>query len=224
MIRKKHIPIITFTALAIVLIGIGSYYYYIYFGIPRCPVCGMMITPEMMENFIILNLKTNQRIYVCCPGCALRLVAVYPDLRIEMLDSWYGKAAPSIKIEIRNGTVASVMPESTRILLGGRITGSCAHNRIAINETSVKLLLERGWNPNNPLTVFKTSLPEGTPVPTIVMALPGLKERGVEYIPPSPLFLGSIIIIGILILIISIVLWRRIPSIMPSESTEVTKK
>lgn len=222
MIKRKHIPIILFTAVAIALIGVGSYYYYIYFGILRCPACGMMITSEMMENFITMDLRTNQKIYVCCPGCALRLVAAYSDLRIEMLDSWYGRAAPTIKIEIKNGTLANVMPETTRMLLGGRITGSCTHNRIAINETSIGLLLEKGWNPYNPLTVFKTTLPEGTPVLTIAKALPGLKERGIEYKPPSSLFLGSIIIIGIAILITSIILWRKMVRSLPSN--EVVKK
>lgn len=212
---KKYIPVITFVAIAVVLIGVGSYYYYIYYGIPRCPVCGMLITPEMMENFIVIDVTTNQRLYVCCPGCALRLVAAYPNLHIEMLDSWYGKAAPKIVIEIRNGSVVSVTPESARILLGGKITGSCSHNRIAINETSIALLLKNGWNPDNPLTVFKTTLPEGTPVPTIHAALPGLKEKGIAYVPPSPLFLGSIIIAGIVVLIIAALSWRRITKITP---------
>lgn len=212
---KKYLPIIAFLAVAAVLIGIGSYYYYVYYGIPRCPVCGMLITPEMMENFAITDVSTNQRLYVCCPGCALRLVAAYPNLHIEMLDSWYGKAAPKIVIEIRNGSVVSVTPESARILLGGKITGSCSHNRIAINETSAALLLKNGWNPNNPLTVFKTALPEGTPVVTVQAALPGLKEKGIAYVPPSPVFLGSIIIAGIVVLIMAALSWRRMTRTAP---------
>ncbi|MEM2743194.1 MAG: hypothetical protein QXF54_04265 [Candidatus Methanomethylicaceae archaeon] len=222
---KKYIPVITFIAISIVLIGIGSYYYYIYYGVPRCPVCGMLITPEMMENFVIIDTTTNQKIYVCCPGCALRLVAAYPNLHMEMLDSWYGKTAPKIIIEIRNGSVISVTPETARILLGGKITGSCSHNRIAINETSVNLLLKNGWNPNNPLSVYKTTLPEGTPVVTAQAALPGLKEKGIAYVPPSPLFLGSIIIAGIIVLIIAIVTWRKIIKITPKTTEkEITPK
>lgn len=207
---KRYIPAIAFTVVAIAFIVVGAYYYYVYYGVPRCPACGMLITAEMMENFYIVDVGTGQRLYACCPGCMLRLVAKWPDLHIEALDSWYGKAASKIIIEIRNGTVVSVIPESTRLLLGARITKSCSHNRIAINETSVGLLLEKGYNPNNPVTVFKTQLPEGTPVVTIGAALPGLKEMGIAYTPPPLLLIIGIVIVGIAILVVSIIAWRKV--------------
>lgn len=216
---KKCIPAIAFTVVALAFIVVGAYYYYVYYGVPRCPACGMLITTEMMENFYVVDADTGQRLYACCPGCMLRLVAKWPNLRIEALDSWYGKAAPKIIIEIRNGTVISVTPESARLLLGAKITKSCSHNRIAINETSARLLLEKGYNPNNPVTVFKTQLPEGTPVVTVSAALPGLKDMGIAYTPPSLLLLIGIVIVGVAILAISIIAWKKATKLVAKSSS-----
>ncbi|MEM3365115.1 MAG: hypothetical protein QXM93_01705 [Candidatus Methanomethyliaceae archaeon] len=199
-----------FVVVALVLIGTGGYYYYTYYGTPRCEACGMIITPEMDANIKMIDLNTNQRVWTCCPGCMLRSVAAHPNVHIEALDSWYGTAAPKIVIEIRNGEVVSVSPETARILLGSKIVKSCANNRIAINETSAALLLQNGWNPNNPLAVFKNPLPEGTPVLTVTQALPGLKQMGIQYVPPSAAFLGSIVVIGIVVLLIGIFAWKKL--------------
>ena len=220
---KEKLVFVIFIVIAIAMIGIGGYYYYTYYGVPRCPACGMIITPEMDANYKVIDVTTNQRIYTCCPGCMLRLVAAYPNLHIEALDSWYGTAAPKIIIEIRNGSVISVDPPTTRLLLGAAITNSCSSNRIAINETSVELLLKYGYNDKNPLTVFKTQLPANTPVRTIEQALPGLKAKGIAYVPPSMAFIASIIIIGIIILIIGIFTYKKLVKPMSKPTTPSTK-
>ncbi|MCX8182421.1 MAG: hypothetical protein N3D12_04825 [Candidatus Methanomethyliaceae archaeon] len=208
--KGKYIIVGVFVAVALLLIGTGGYYYYNYYGTPRCEACGMIITSEMDANIKIIDLNTNQRVWTCCPGCMLRSVAAHPNIHIEALDSWYGTSAPKIVIEIRNGEVVSANPETARILLGSKVVKSCANNRIAINETSAALLLKNGWNPNNPLAVFKNTVPEGTPVLTVAQSLPGLKQMGIQYVPPSAAFLGGIVVIGVLVLLMGILAWKKL--------------
>ena len=208
--KGRYIMVGVFVVVALLLIGTGSYYYYTYYGTPRCEACGMIITPEMDANIKMIDLDTNQRVWTCCPGCMLRSVVAHPNVHIEALDSWYGTSAPKIVIEIRNGSVVSVTPDTARILLGSKVVKSCANNRIAINETSAALLLQYGWNRDNPLAVFKNELPQGTPVLTVAQALPGLKQMGIQYVPPSAAFLGSIVVIGVVVLIIGILAWKKL--------------
>ncbi len=228
--RGRYLTAGVFIVVAALLIGTGGYYYYTYYGTPRCEACGMLITPEMDANIKIIDLSTNQRVWTCCPGCMLRSVVSHPNIHIEALDSWYGTVAPKIVIEIRNSEVVSVTPDTARILLGSKIVKSCANNRIAINETSAALLLQNGWNPNNPLVVFKNQIPEGTPVLTVAQALPGLKQMGIQYVPPSVAFLGSIVVIGVVVLIIGILAWKKLtappakPTQAPSAPTETKKE
>jgi hypothetical protein len=208
--KGRYIMVGVFVVVALLLIGTGGYYYYTYYGTPRCEACGMIITPEMDANIKMIDLDTNQRVWTCCPGCMLRSVVAHPNVHIEALDSWYGTSAPKIVIEIRNGSVVSVTPDTARILLGSKVVKSCANNRIAINETSAALLLQYGWNRDNPLAVFKNELPQGTPVLTVAQALPGLKQIGIQYVPPSAAFLGSIVVIGVVVLIIGILAWKKL--------------
>ncbi|NHV60780.1 MAG: hypothetical protein HA492_05230 [Candidatus Verstraetearchaeota archaeon] len=213
--KGRYIMVGVFVVVALLLIGTGSYYYYTYYGTPRCEACGMIITPEMDANIKMIDLDTNQRVWTCCPGCMLRSVVAHPNVHIEALDSWYGTSAPKIVIEIRNGSVVSVTPDTARILLGSKVVKSCANNRIAINETSAALLLQYGWNRDNPLAVFKNELPQGTPVLTVAQALPGLKQMGIQYVPPSAAFLGSIVVIGVVVLIIGILAWKKLGAPLP---------
>jgi len=210
--RKEFIVGGVSVIVALVVIGAGGYLYYEYYGKPRCEACGMIITPEMDANFRLIDTTTNQRVWTCCPGCMLRSVVAHPNLHIEALDSWYGTAAPKIIIEIRDGQVVSVTPDTARILLGSKIVKSCANNRIAINDTSAQLLLQNGYNPSNLLTVFKNPVPEGTPVLTVAQALPGLKTIGIQYVPPSPAFLGGVVLVGVVVLLIGILAWKRLAS------------
>ncbi len=222
--KGKYIMLGVFVVVALLLIGTGGYYYYTYYGTPRCEACGMIITPEMDANIKMIDVDTNQRVWTCCPGCMLRSVAAHPNVHIEALDSWYGTSAPKIVIEIRDGSVVSVTPDTARILLGSKVVKSCANNRIAINETSAALLLQYGWNRDNPLAVFKNELPEGTPVLTVAQALPGLKQMGIQYVPPSATFLGSIVVVGVAVLIIGILAWKKLaaPPPKPAQAPPAT--
>ena len=213
--KGRYIMVGVFVVVALLLIGTSGYYYYTYYGIPRCEACGMIITPEMDANIKLIDVDTNQRVWTCCPGCMLRSVAAHPNVHIEALDSWYGTSAPKIVIDIRNRTVVSVTPDTARIILGSEISGGCASNRIAINETSVALLLQYGWNRDNPLAVFKNEVPQGAPVLTVAEALPGLIEIGIQYVPPSTTFLGSIVVIGVAVLIIGILAWKKLGAPLP---------
>jgi hypothetical protein len=208
--NTKYIVPAVFIVVAVAILGVSGYLYYQYYGSPRCEACGMIITPEMDANIYMIDVDTNQRIETCCPGCMLRSVAAHPNVHIEIMDSWYGSLAPKTVIEIRNSTVVSVTPDSARILLGAKIVKGCANNRFAINETSVQLLLQNGYNPANPLAVFKNTLPNGTPVVTVSAALPGLITTGVQYVPPSNAFLIGMLVIGIAVLLLSVVAWRKL--------------
>lgn len=208
--NTKYVIPLAFIVVAIVVLGAGGYLYYQYYGTPRCEACGMIITPEMEANIKLVDVNTNQRIWTCCAGCMLRSVAGHPDVHIEIMDSWYGSLAPKTVIEIRNSTVVSVTPESARLLLGAKIVKGCANNRWAINETSAQLLLQNGYNPSNPLSVFKNALPNGTPVVTVSAALPGLIQTGIQYVPPSNIFLGSLIMVGVVVLLLSVIAWRKL--------------
>lgn len=207
---KNYIIPVIFVVVAAAIIGSSGYLYYQYYATPRCEACGMLITPEMERNIVMIDADTGQRIWTCCPGCMLRSVAAHPNVNITALDSWYGTSAPSIQIIIRNGSVVSVTPDTTRILLGTKVVASCANNRIAINQTSIDLLLANGWNPNNPLAVFKNQLPNGTPVVTVAGALPGLIQKGISYVPPSMAFIGGIALAGIIVLVFGVVAWKKL--------------
>ncbi|MEN3006108.1 MAG: hypothetical protein ABC505_00840 [Candidatus Methanosuratincola petrocarbonis] len=208
--KKSIIMPLVFVIVAAAIIGSSAYLYFQYYATPRCEACGMLITPEMDRNIVMVDADTGQRIWTCCAGCMLRSIAAHPNVNITALDSWYGTSAPSIQIIIRNGSVVSVTPDTARILLGAKIVASCANNRIAINQTSVDLLLANGWNPNNPLAVFKSPLPNGTPVVTVSGALPGLVQKGISYVPPSMTFIGGIALVGILVLVFGLVAWKKL--------------
>ncbi len=208
--KKSIIMPLVFVIVADAIVGSSAYLYFQYYATPRCEACGMLITPEMDRNIVMIDVDTGQRVWTCCPGCMLRSVAAHPNVNITALDSWYGTSAPSIQIIIRNGSVVSVTPDTARILLGTKVVQSCANNRIAINQTSIDLLLANGWNPNNPLAVFKNPLPNGTPVVTVAGALPGLMQKGISYVPPSMTFIGGIALVGILVLVFGLVAWKKL--------------
>ncbi|MBC7120311.1 MAG: hypothetical protein H5T33_01830 [Candidatus Methanosuratus sp.] len=207
---KNYVLPVLLVIVAAAIMGSSGYLYFQYYATPRCEACGMLITPEMDRNIIMIDVDTGQRIWTCCPGCMLRSVAAHPNVNITALDSWYGTSAASIQIIIRNGSVVSVEPETARILLGSKVVASCANNRIAINSTSIELLLDNGWNQDNPLAVFKNQLPEGVPVLAVSDALVGLKAKGISYVPPSTAFIGGIALVGILVLLIGFVAWRKL--------------
>lgn len=219
----KYLVPVVFILVAVVILGASGYLYYQYYGSPRCEACGMIITPEMQASIHMTDVNTGQRIWTCCPGCMLRSVAAHPNVHIEIYDDWYGTQVSAAVIEIRNSSVVSVTPETSRILLGAKIVKGCANNRFAINETSVQLLLQNGYNPSNPIAIFKNVLPNGTPVVAVSAALPGLITTGIQYVPPSNLFLGAMIGIGIVVLLLSIVAWRKLLRPFPAKIPEVGK-
>jgi hypothetical protein len=208
--NTKYVIPAVFIIVAAVILGASGYLYYQYYGSPRCEACGMIITPEMEANIYMLDTNTNQRVWTCCAGCMLRSVAAHHDVHIEIMDSWYGSSAPDTVIEIRNSSVLSITPDTGRLLLGAKIVKGCANNRFAINDTSAQLLIQNGYNAANPLTVFKNPLPNGTPIVAVSAALPGMITTGIAYVPPSNLFLVAMIVVGVAVLLLSIVAWKKL--------------
>jgi hypothetical protein len=201
-----------FVVVAALLIGASGYLFYQQYSRPRCEACGMGISAESEANYSIYDASTNERLWACCSGCMLRLAAAHPDLDIDALDSWYGESAQKISIDIVDGNVSSVSPNTALIVLGSKVTNSCVSNRIALNQTSAQLLLDNGYNANNPLSPFKTSVPAGAPLLTVQKALVLLKAKGITYNPPSPLTMYAAAIAGVAVLVIGIIAWKMLPT------------
>lgn len=199
-----------FIIIALVLVGVSGYYYNEYYGKPRCEACGMIITSEMSMNYVITDTTTSQRVWACCSGCSLRVVAAHANVHIDALDSWYGTALPTIQIDIVNKSVTNVSPNSTLILLGSKISGGCVSNRIAFNQTTAQLLVQNGYNASNPLSPFKTTLPDGTPLMNVSATLTAMLTKGIAYVPPSSTLLIGIIVAGVLVLLLGLVAWKRL--------------
>lgn len=207
--RNILLPVI-FIVIAVVLVGVSGYYYNEYYGKPRCEACGMIIATDLATNYVITDTTTNQRVYACCSGCTLRVVAAHANVHIEALDSWYGLATSTIQIDITNRTVTSVSPNSTLIVLGSKVTSTCVSNRIAINQTTAQLLVQNGYNSNNPLSPFKTEVPAGAPLLNVSAALTAMLLKGIAYVPPSSALLLGIIVAGILVLALGLVAWKKL--------------
>ncbi|MHC1589395.1 MAG: hypothetical protein ACXQTQ_00340 [Candidatus Hecatellaceae archaeon] len=200
--------------MAVIMFGVTGYLYYQYYGIPRCPACGMLITPEMDEHFKIYTegWGKGERVHACCIGCVLRLLDPergWDELYVETFCDYYGPDHP-IRIHVWNhGKSCEVDPPTAKILLGAKITKSCASNRIAYDDEAAKKLLEVGYTKYT-MEYQHCSLPEGCPVLPVCKAAPMLAEKvGIAYVPPSPIVPASFAIIGIVILLFSIVMYRR---------------
>jgi hypothetical protein len=215
---KSLVFIGVFVVVAVLLVGTSGYMFYRDYNRPRCEACGMMISSEADINYRIYDTSTNQRLWACCSGCMLRLAAAHLDLHIDALDSWYGESTQKISIDIVDGNASSVSPDTALIVLGSKVTNSCASNRIAINQTSAQLLLANGYNANNPVSPFKTEVPAGAPLLTAQQALVPLKAKGIQYSPPSPLMMYGAALAGIAVLAIGIIAWKKLLPTKPSQS------
>lgn len=208
---------------AALLIGASGYLYYQEHSRFRCEACGMGITAELDANYKVYEASTNKRLWACCSGCMLRLAAAHPDLHIDALDSWYGESAQKISIDIAGGNVSSVTPTTALMVLGSKVTNSCVSNRIALNQTSAQLLVANGYNSNNPLSPFKTTVPAGAPLLTVQQALVPLKAKGITYSPPSPVTMYGAALAGVAVLVIGIVAWKKLLPTKPSKSGHESK-
>jgi hypothetical protein len=220
IILRNIVAPLVFITIALVLVGVSGYYYNEYYGKPRCEACGMIITSEMSLNYVVTDTITNQKVYACCPGCMLRVVAAHPNVHIDAFDSWYGTAAPTIQIDIVNKTVTNVSPSSTLIVLGSKISGGCVSNRIAINQTTAQLLVQNGYNTSNPLSPFKTEVPTGAPLMNVSATLTAMLVKGIAYVPPSSTLLIGIIVAGILVLLLGLVAWKKL---LPSTAKKLSQ-
>jgi len=192
---------------AIILLASSGYLYYQYYGQPRCPACGMVVTKEMIDHIKVYDSQGNL-IPVCCIGCAFRLLAApqWKTLHIETYCDWYGPDY-KITIDIVDGKVVKVEPETARFIIGAAITKSCASNRVAYNQTAVENLLKYGYSE---YSLYKTELPPNAPVLTAEMAAAKLPQVGIKYAPPSVAFLAGIAVAGIVVLALSVVAWKKL--------------
>ncbi len=206
----KNSVLVGVVVVAALLIGASGYLYYQEYSRSRCEACGMAITTESEANYEIFDASTNKRLWACCSGCMLRLAAAHPDMHIDALDSWYGESAQKISIDIADGSVSSVSPDTALIVLGSKVTNSCVSNRIALNQTSAQLLRDNGYNADNPLSPFKTEVPATAPLLTVQQALVPLKAKGITYTPPSPITMYAAAIAGVAVLVIGVIAWKKL--------------
>jgi hypothetical protein len=199
---------------AVVVFGAAGYLSYQYYGIPRCPACGMLITSEMMEHFVITDGQGN-RLYACCQGCMLRLldpVRGWEKLHIETFCDWYGPACKIVIDAEEHGNVVTVVPQTARILLGSKVVKSCANNRIAYNDTAVQQLLTHGYSQYT-MKFQQHPLPEGTPVLPVPQAANMLATNvGIAYVAPNPWLIVGVVAIGVVILAGSGMAYKRLQS------------
>jgi hypothetical protein len=214
--NMKSFILVGVIVVAALLVGASGYLLYQDYSRPRCEACGMVISAESDVNYRIDDTSTNQKLWACCSGCMLRLAAAHPDMHIDALDSWYGESVQKISIDIADGSVSSVSPDTALIVLGSKVTNSCVSNRIALNQTSAQLLRDNGYNADNPLSPFKTEVPATAPLLTVQQALVPLKAKGITYTPPSPITMYAAAIVGVAVLVIGIIAWKKLLPAKPS--------
>jgi len=214
--------LVTLIVVAVVMFGVTGYFSYHFYGYERCPACGMLITPEMDEHFEIYDGDGNQ-VYACCIGCVFRLldpVRGWDELHIKTFCDWYGPDYPITIDAYDHGQRVEFTPDTVKALIGAKVTGSCASNRIAYNQTAVEALLENGYHPENTMTFQHCALPEqgAFPIASPSKVAPVLAEApGIAYVPPSPLLPISFAIIGVVVLVAAIVAYRKF---MPTADAE----
>ena len=206
--------LVALIVVAVAMFGVTGYFSYQFYGFDRCPVCGMLITPEMDEHFEIYD-EDGNRVHSCCIGCVFRLldpVRGWDELHLKTFCDWYG---PDYVITIDmydHGKRVEFTPDTAKAMLGAKVVKSCANNRIAYNQTAVEALLKNGYHPENTMTYQHSALPEGTfPIAPPSKVAPVLAEDpGIAYVPPSTLLLVSFAIIGVVILVATIVAYRKV--------------
>jgi hypothetical protein len=214
--NMKSFILVGVIVVAALLVGASGYLFYQDYSRPRCEACGMVISAESDANYRINDTSTDQKLWACCSGCMLRLAAAHPDMHIDALDSWYGESVQKISIDIADGSVSSVSPDTALIVLGSKVTNSCVSNRIALNQTSAQLLRDNGYNADNPLSPFKTEVPATAPLLTVQQALVPLKAKGITYTSPSPITMYAAAIVGVAVLVIGITAWKKLLPTKPS--------
>jgi len=199
---------------AIVLFSAAGYLSYQYYGLDRCPACGMLITPDMKEHFFITDGEGN-RIYVCCQACMLRIldpVKGYDQIRIETFCDWYGPEYKII-IEAKNhGNDTMVNPDTVVLLLGAMVVPGCGSTRIAYNQTAAEMLLMDGYSKYT-MMHQRNQLPEGTPIVTVASAATMLSTRvGITYVAPRPWLVIAVSVIGVIVLAESSLMHKSLES------------
>jgi len=124
----------------------------------------------------------------------------YEQVHIQTYCDWYG---PGYKIIIdakEHGNVVTVTPETTQVLLGALVVGSCASSRIAYNQTAADMLLLDGYS-QYAMTHQRCPMPEGTPIMSVLMAAKVMREIGITYAPPRPWLIVSLATLGTVVLI-----------------------
>jgi hypothetical protein len=191
--------------------GIG-YWYYRDYAPKRCEACGMEIMTASEEHFQIRDQLTEEQLYACCQGCALKLADPergHKEFTIETYCDYFGPEK-KITINVRDyGNSVTVTPTTARLLLGAKVVKSCANNRFAYNQEAVDGLLKNGFSKYT-MMWQQHPLPQGTPVMEIPKATPTLAKGGITYVEPSLILPAIVGVAGALTLGGSLLAYRKL--------------
>jgi hypothetical protein len=214
MPRLKTIHIVVIIVILVFAVGVGSYTYSIY-SVKRCAACGVEITSEMDEHFVVVDGEGN-RIHVCSIICAFRLLDPakgWDELHIDTFCDYYG---PDYKIRIDaydHGKKITFTPNTTRIIMGGKAR-QVELTRVAYNETAAKGLLEEGYSEHT-MSYQQCSVTEGSlsaepptvaPPNKIGAKIPTKLGLAAQW----PVVVSVIIVVGVAILVLVLVAYKKL--------------
>jgi hypothetical protein len=173
-------------------------------GVLQCEICGMDVTAESQTRYAVTDGNGNVH-YVECFMCALQLIKDYPTLHIQTYCDWYGSNYP-ITVDSTNYGANVVVTPSTAMYLRG---GSCVTARAAYNQTAADNLLFSGYSQyTSPEQQY--ALPSTTQVKTVPDAINAWYVQPKTTETPTNLMLGIVAGVGILVVVVSVVAFKKI--------------
>lgn len=170
----------------------------------QCEVCGMDVTAESQARYVATDGNGNVH-YVECFMCALQLIKDYPTLQIRTFCDWYGPSYP-ITVDSNNYGANVVVTPPTAMYLRG---GSCVTARAAYNQTAADNLLTNGYSQYTSLEQ-QYALPLTTQVKTVTEAINAWYVQPKTTETPTNLMLGIVAGVGILVVAVSVVAYKKI--------------
>jgi hypothetical protein len=166
----------------------------------------MDVTPESQTRYKITD-GTGNIHYVECFMCAMQLINDYQTLHIATYCDWYGPTYP-IEVDTSNyGATVSVNPPTAIFLRGG----SCVTARAAYNQTAADNLLSNGFSQNtSPEQQY--ALPSTTQVKLVNDAISTWYAKADATAAPTSLTLVLALAVGIVIIISSVVAYKKLKS------------
>lgn len=203
---KKSIYVAILVIIALAIFGfVGTSFGQMQDGETECESCPMTVGAEAKEHLKVTDGNGTIH-YVCCIGCALKMLKTYDTIHIETYCDWYGPDYPIVADISQHGNVTSVEPSTALLLMGGGCTG----NRVAYNQTAADALLANGFSEYT-MKMMQQALPANTNVTTIPKrALTFAQSTPTETPPSSPLVPILLAVVGIILVAGAIIAYKRL--------------